>query len=354
MAARSSERKSAPIIAGFVSAAIFFLIGWLLGRKDPGFASFTPHPTLFIALLVASRYGFAGGMWSAIFSTAAYGALLLLMVDVPSAYNFLGAPYSTPIVVLLPSVVVFGLLVERHLDRARRSDKNQEKASEENTHLKEEIAKLRDVNVGLAGKVVGADATFQRLYRYAKVLNVRDTDQIYRGLLLMLEEVVGASVSSIWISSGNEMRLHTRRGRDDQLPVFRLDNLVLAHFDAHGVLSLHDVPEASRYPGLPYLVGRIQRGRGGPTVAYATIDKIPFSRYNAETIRFFTLAIDWVSSSVENAGKLAEAAPDDMRSTVFDADALQPQRRETVVMKGPTLGLLLEEIERHLGGEEMK
>jgi hypothetical protein len=306
---------------------------------------------------------------------------LIALVQVPSLYHLLAAPYATPIVILVPTTVILGLIVERHLERVRAAEAREARVTDENAHIKEEIAKLRDVNVDLAGKVVGADATFQRLYRYAKFLNVSDVQEIYSGLTLMLVEVLGANLVSVWAPKGNEMQLLSRRGQDERIPPFKLDNLALAYFDPHGVLSLHDVPEANRYPGLPYLVGKILQGRGGPLVGYLTVEKLPFSRYNAEAIRFFTLAVDWASNSVGNAAQIQSAAPDKRRAesrsasisgrtdlekliqgagknltlskTIFEAESGYRTVPGPQPPKGAvTLGVLLEEVDRYLRDKE--
>jgi polysaccharide biosynthesis protein PelD len=344
-------RRSAPIIeaAGMVGALV--IVNLVFFRKNPGFVELAPHPSLFIVLFVLSRYGLRAGLWAALISAIGHASTLLWLVDVPSLYHLLAAPYATPIVILVPTTVILGLVVERHLERMSRANERLGLVENESEHLKEEIAKLRDVNVDLAGKVVGADATFQRLYRYARFLNVTDVEQIYQGLTLMLVEVLGADLVSVWEPRAHEMHLITRRGQAADTPPFKLDNLALAYFDAHGVLSLHDVPEANRHPGLPYLVGRIHRGRGGPLAAYVTIEKISFARYNAESIRFFTLAVDWVSSSIGNALSMA-ATPKPgatLSKTIFDAESGYPARIAGPPPRGAvSLGILLEEVDRYL------
>jgi hypothetical protein len=372
---RSERRRLAPLLESGVMVGLMMALNALFFRADPGFAHLEPHPTLFIALFVLARYGFTAGLSAAAIASVGYLLLVLLMVDLPSFYHLLGAPWSTPVVVLLPTTIVLGMVIDRHLERLRAATGKQAELAEEAARLSEELAKLRDVNVDLAGKVVGADATFQRLYRYAKALNVNDVLAIYNGLLAMLVEVLGTQVVSVWEPAGAELVLRVRRGPGEEVPAFRLDSVVNAYFDAHGVLSLHDVPERDRHPGLPFLVGRVCSGRGGPVVAYLTVDKLPFARYNAETIRFFALAVDWASNSVGSAQKLQQLSPDrraEMESRALTAvrNPLDPSATQVVRTRSrahepaasppsppptaaavPSFRVLLDEVERYLNGD---
>lgn len=389
---RRSRRWLPPIYESLAMVAGLIAINliWYRDAEHAAFYELAPHPTLFIVLFVLCRYGFSAGLWSAAIATAGYFSVLLTLRQEPSFFHFLAAPYATPIVVLVPTTVILGIVVQRHIDQRKSADRKRAKIADENARLKEELAKLRDVNVDLAGKVVGADATLQQLYRYAKVLNVAEVGEIHRGLAMMLSEVLGAQSVSIWEPEGSEMRLLLRHGQGDDVPPFRLDSLAAAHFDPYGILSLHDVPEANRYPGLPYLVGKLSNGRGGSLAGYVTIDRLPFSRYNAETIRFFTLAADWASHSIGNANKLEQsgsgrATRADLQTAPpageprtgaipFDAllqdrDALmptepvvpadinqepEPTERPDIVARArtkvPTLAVLLDEAERQLRG----
>ena len=276
------------------------LVNLLWFRDDPGFVSVTPHPSLFLVLLITLRYGLRAGAVGAAMATVAHAILLLCLVDVPTTSHLLQAPYTTPIAILVPVTVACGLLVDRHLKRLAAAEATRAAIVDENERLKQAQAELRDVNVELAGKVVGASGTLAALYRYSKELNVTEVDQIYAGLTKLLGEVLAAEAVSVWIVTTHGTTLAARSGSGlERLPA--IEPAVAHHFDAAGVLSIHDVPEEVRPPRFPYLVGRILEGPGGALVAYLAIERLPFERYTPETIRLFGLVVDWATTSVGNA-----------------------------------------------------
>jgi hypothetical protein len=309
--ATPDRRLLAPLFESAVLLVLGAALNVLAFADDPGFVSLTPHPTLFVAVLITARYGLNAGIQAALLGAVVYATLLLGLADVPTFLYLLAAPYATPLVVLLPTTVLLGLVVQRHLDRLTKSETHATALAEENARLAHEQSKLRDVNVELAGKVTGAEGTMSTLYRFARELNVKQVDDIYRGLAGLLEEVIEAERVSVWTVNAEApggLSLATRSGDPGaeaaggaEPPPFSPTPGLDRRFDDAGVLALHDVPEEERTDALPYLVGKIAGGRGGDVVAYLTVDRLPFSRYNPETIRLFAMVVDWASTSVGNA-----------------------------------------------------
>jgi hypothetical protein len=307
-------RSQALLESGVLLAA---LVGFnlLLAPDDPGFVSWSPHPTLWITLLILIRYGVVAGLLAAGLSVATYAGLLLALADVPTFLHFMAPPYSTPVVALVPATVIFGVLVQRHIDRLALAENTAQGLASENQQIKQEQARLRDVNVELAGKVVGAGETLASLYRYAKTLNVDNVEKIYQGLTLMLREVVKADAVSVWsVSPSGEMTIAARLGSDRGRRQLQIDQKTAGLFGPEGVLAVHELPPEMRTPDMPPLVGRITAGRGGGLHAYLTIDKLPFVRYSPETIRLFAMVVDWASASVGNALAFQRMSPEERAS----------------------------------------
>src|SRR5437763_9115127 len=95
----TGKRKNglAPILeaAGMIGALV--AANFLFFKKDPGYVDLAPHPTLFVVLFVLSRYGFSAGLAAALIATIGHAATLIALLDVPSFYHLLAAPYATPI-----------------------------------------------------------------------------------------------------------------------------------------------------------------------------------------------------------------------------------------------------------------
>lgn len=281
--------------------AIGAVLNLTLFPENPGFVGLQPHPTLFVVLFISLRYGFRAAMMAIILSALVYGALLLQLADVRTYLYLLDPPYSTPLVILFPLGVVVGLLSQRHLDRTRDVLASNEELQLENSKLRGEHEALRDVNLELAGRVVGAEGTVGQLYEFAKQLNVVDKAKVFEGLLQLLGEALGADESTIWRIAGGHLEFFSsslNASADSKLaPDFaRFDHL----FDDRGVLALHDIPESDRTDNFPFLVGKLGDGQHGALIAYVAVDSIPFARYNAETVRLFRMIVEWASTSLGN------------------------------------------------------
>ena len=298
---KAKPRIFGPLLEGLALLVAVAGANYFLAADDPGLVRVAPHPIVVVTLLIVVRYGFVPGVCMCTMSVAAYSAALLTVVKVPTFLHLLSAPYSTPVVVVVPMTIVFGILTQKHLDALRKTEAERARLAAENTKIQEEQSDLREVNIELADKVVGAGETLSTLYRYAKDLNVNDVEQIYQGLAKMLSEVVEAETVSVWIRKDDGLNLATRAGREGDIPPLSIDERLEARFDKHGILSVHDVPEPERTPGLPYVTGKLTESRAGPFHGYLTIDRLPFARYTPETIRLFMMTTDWASQSIGNA-----------------------------------------------------
>ncbi|MCP4446442.1 MAG: hypothetical protein GY811_14015 [Myxococcales bacterium] len=275
--------------------------------------SVQPHPVFFVVLFISLRYGFRAGMISIILSSTVYGALLLQLADVRTYLYLLDPPYSTPLVILVPLGVIVGLLSQRNLDRVNAVLVSSEALEHENRKLRGEHEELRDVNLELAGRVVGAEGTVGQLYEFAKQLNVVDEEKVFTGLLQLLGEALGAEESTIWRIHDSHLEFFSSSMgsiADNKIApdCARFDSL----FDDRGVLALHDVPESARAGHLPFLLGKLRDGQQGPLIAYVAVDVIPFARYNEETVRLFRMIVEWASTSLGNvhSGQVSEHAAD--------------------------------------------
>jgi hypothetical protein len=302
----------APVVECLVMVGVGALLNLAVYPEDPGFVNVQPHPTLFVVLIIGLRYGLRASLMAVILTALTYGALLLSLADVPTYLYLLNPPYSTPAVVLVPLGVVVGLLTQKHINQVAEVQASSAQLYHENQSLRGEHEQLRDVNLELAGRVVGAEGTVEQLYEFAKQLNVADEQKIFEGLLHLLAQSLGAEKSTVWRlrDSRLEFLACSQQVSPDSLQppdAARYDHL----FDNRGVLALNDLPEKERGPHLPFLLGKLTRGQNGDLVAFVAVDTLPFERYNEESIRLFRMITEWASTSLGNVvtGRAASIAP---------------------------------------------
>lgn len=299
---RTSARKLPiwlPLVESSVLVTAMVAVNLSYFPDNPALLSWNPHPILLITLLMLVRYGFGGGVAAAIMCAVGHSLLLVMLVEEPALLYLLSPKYSAPVVVLVPITVVYGILVQGHLNRSRDAERRQHEVNQKMARLEQQQSNLRDVNAQLAARVVGTNATLSSLYEYAKLLNASRVADIYDGLLLLLQHAIEAETVAIWEVRSGVLRCVAHRGerrpRPDDTGQWR------RWFDARGVMVLHQVPDAERTSELPFLAGELRDGQGGKVLAYLVVHALPFARYNAETIRLFALVIDWAATSIGKA-----------------------------------------------------
>ncbi len=318
----------APILECLTLVAAGVVLNIAVYPDSPGFLSVHPHPSMFVVIIIGLRYGFRASLISVAITTLGYAFVLLQLVDVPTYLYLLQAPYSSPIVVLVPLGVVVGLLSQRHLDKLNKALNDYAALRLQVQDLEGEQEELRDVNLELAGRVIGAQGTVGQLYEFAKQLNVVDESKIYEGILDLLKEALGAEKSTVWRVGPEGLEFLACSEPVDRALVTppncqRYDHL----FDRDGVLALHDLPENTREPNLPFLLGKLRGGPNGEVVAFVALDTIEFSKYSAETVRLFGMVVEWASSSLANVYALQQAPE------VVSAPALQVQQQAPVAQQ---------------------
>ena len=124
----------------------------------PGFVGVEPNPLWAVVLLMATRYGFRAGLFSALLCAAAYMALLATRIsdNIIAPGDLMAWQYARPAVLFIIVGVVAGMLVQRHKDRIARLERETDALARKNLVLKQDEEQLRDVNVELANRVVGA------------------------------------------------------------------------------------------------------------------------------------------------------------------------------------------------------
>jgi hypothetical protein len=270
-------------------------VGW---PDDPGFAHVAPHPILFIALVMAARYGLGTGLLAAAAGATEY-ALAIAGPDKSLLLHQLGAPaLAAPLIELVPTTVFVGMLIQRHIERARAAVDAEEEATSKLAEAQAELSRLRDTNIELAERIVHAETTPALLFSHVKALYALDLGELNHNLLGLLTDLLHVRGAAIWWSAEGGVRLVASVGPRGREP-FTVDRRLEPAFD-RDVLALGDLPAAQRPRGLPLLVGRLRAGAGGPILGYLTIDDLSL-RSTVDALRMFRMLVHWMSIAIGNA-----------------------------------------------------
>ncbi|MCK5799574.1 MAG: hypothetical protein KAI47_20430 [Deltaproteobacteria bacterium] len=306
--------------------AIFAIFNMGVMPANPGFYGISPNPFFAIVLLMVARYGFRAGIFSAILSSIVYYATVRTHVGVTTTQDLFAWEYAKPAMLLIVTGVIVGVLVQRHKIRIAKLEEDNDFLRKDNEKLKAGEEELRDVNVELAHRVVGATDTLPMLYKYAKKLNTLDIDGIFSALTELVQEVLKAGRVSVYALSGDQLQLHSRNGRRATGPQLQLEPPIWEELiGKRQVVTLHDLLSRNIQRKDIYLAGPLTEGPGGTLRAALVVEELEFLRYNPASVRLFGVVADWAANVL---GKAAEYQknPEERQRQENKMDILRAQR----------------------------
>jgi len=295
---------------------------------QPGFLGIEPNPFWAVVLLMVARYGFRAGLLSALLCAATYMVLIATRVteEVIALRDLMSWQYAKPAVLFLLVGVAAGMLVQRHKNRITALQRDNDRLIRENQTLKRGEEELRDVNVELANRVVGATDTLPMLYKYAKKLNNLDAGQILTVLTELVVEVTRAGRASVYRFENNRLPLHARNGEQQSGCELKLEpGLFETLVVKREVLTLHDLLKRNIKRQDLFLCGPLTAGGDGKVLALLAVEELDFLRYNPATIRLFNVIIDWASASLEKAAQF-DGKPEQRRLVQAKTSMIRAQR----------------------------
>jgi hypothetical protein len=302
-------------------------LAFLPGR--PGFLGIEPNPFWAPILLMLVRYGFRAGLLSSLVCAATYMLLVSLRVkeEVITLRDLFTLDYARPAVLFVLAGAGLGMLVQRHKDRIRQLEQENARLATDNERLKRGEEALRDVNVELANRVIGATDTLPMLYRYAKRLNVLDVNQIFTVLTELLVEVIKATKGSVYLLEGQRLVLHSQNGQPaSRGPELRLEPELLEEIiTRRKVITLHDLLGRSIRRKDLFLCGPLSAGVSGKVLGLLVVEELEFLRYNPATVRLFGVIVDWACASLEKAAEY-RGRPEARRMEEARTSLLRAQR----------------------------
>ncbi|MFN3200231.1 MAG: GAF domain-containing protein [Bradymonadia bacterium] len=290
------------LVEGAAFMGIMVILNLSFVSESPGFAGWSPHPYLLVILLITGRYGFTSGVLVGALASAIYFTQLVVGVDVVSWRDFLSLEYGQPVMMIMALACVLGIIIDHHRQQLSTAQAALAEAEHRLEALTSDHASLRAANVALADRVVGADATVPILYRYARLLNSTQPEEIYRGVLTILAEAFRAERAALYTLVDGQPEKLVGTG-SDRPPLW--SHLARA-LTQGGMVTVEDLPGHGEGTPPLYLAGSLREGLDGPVVGVLIVEQMPFMKYNRAAIRLFQSLLEWVSNSLGNAAQLQQ------------------------------------------------
>jgi diguanylate cyclase (GGDEF)-like protein len=300
--------KKSALMEGLLGLAFMVAMNFLFFSGNLGFFGVNPHPYLLVVLLIATRYGVWAGAWTGLLAAGTMvGMVFLGQPDLLPGQFITLRNFATPILFLAVGVV-FGEIREGQKRKEVSLETELEELKESSEELAARYEALGSAKDEVDSRVVSQEHTLSTLYEAAQGLKSLEEKDIYPAVLGLLEEFLSIEASSIYLMKDGVLKREAMRdsGEPGNRPgeivpdgglvgqtMTRKETVALNRYIASGE------PEAAR--GLqPAIVAPIMNSKN-EVQGILQVEKLPFLKFNHNTIRMTALLADWCGAAVANA-----------------------------------------------------
>lgn len=293
------------ILLGFI---VMTAINILFFRDDMGFYSFRYNPYWIIILAIAARYGFGGGLIAGI--TGGVMMLSLIKISEPdfAIKELMRFKYLTTPVLF---IVVGAFLGEIREMQKRQFDKLNNKYKELQDSFGVLSTKYDALNMAkqeLDTRIIGQEQTISTLYESAQALKSLKEEDIYPAVLKILKEFVSTEECSIYKASGDKLKMIANLGwhgdNNHPLEVDIEEGIMGQAFSTGKTVSINDVLKADEpynFSDLNLIVSAPITTSEKVVLGVLNIEKMPFVKFNLQSIKMVSILAEWCGSALENA-----------------------------------------------------
>lgn len=250
------SRQLESLMEALVGLCLLLVVNITWFPDDPGYLQVSPHPFLFLTILIASRYGTFDGFVTGLLCAAVYIMYLFAGKDFEHLVRTL--EWHT----LIPAYlfIIMGLLLGEIRDMASREVAririNLREMKERVETLQKDNELLRRVKEELQSRILAADDPLSRFYESANRLSMRRPEEAYPAIMDLFARFTLAEKFSLYMAEKQEsgmpgeghglvFRLREARGwssPDEFDTVLSADHPVVSKaIQSHEVVTVRDV-----------------------------------------------------------------------------------------------------------------
>lgn len=295
------------IVEALLGFALITAVNVMWFRANLGFVGVSPHPYWAVVLLLASRYGFLAGLFSGIVSAALAIGLSIIGRQGTTIYELWK--------LLLGEPVLF-IAVGCTLGEISQTIKSRYEALlDEHEELKETFDKLRErydavvkAKQEVDTRILSQEQTLTTMHETAQALRSLSEGELYPAALDMVAKFLGAEASSIYLFEDGQLKLKAVHGelqnRTRPESLLPDDGLLGRAFTSTHVASanvLLEMYEKGVLPGGDALIAAPLLTSSRKVLGVLSIERLPFLKFNSQTIRMAEVFSGWCADALENA-----------------------------------------------------
>jgi len=295
------------IVEALLGFALITAVNVMWFRANLGFVGVSPHPYWAVVLLLASRYGFLAGLFSGIVSAALAIGLSIIGRQGTTIYELWK--------LLLGEPVLF-IAVGCTLGEISQTIKSRYEALlDEHEELKETFDKLRErydavvkAKQEVDTRILSQEQTLTTMHETAQALRSLSEGELYPAALDMVAKFLGAEASSIYLFEDGHLKLKAVHGelqnRTRPESLLPDEGLLGRAFTSTHVASanvLLEMYEKGVLPDGDALIAAPLLTSSRKVLGVLSIERLPFLKFNSQTIRMAEVFAGWCADALENA-----------------------------------------------------
>ena len=283
-----------------------FIFFW----QDPGFLTLSLHPYWIIVLLIASRYGFSGGLFSGFCAGAQ--ALFFMCQDVSSLSGIERVIESKGVILPVSFLfigIVLGGIRQKYIHKYETVENELDDVSKSLESINKRFETEEKARKVLEARIIGETATVKTLYGSSKHFESLDIDNIFIGCLDVMQDGFHVEKASFYLLEEDYFVLKASKGWENEELVegkISKDKCIMnlavdedRYITIKDILNRRDSNQFIDQYGqvLAMFPVRNSRGKG---VGVVNIEKMDFLHYNTPNLNMIELIVEWAGRALYN------------------------------------------------------
>jgi len=299
--------KKSEIIESLLGFAVITAINYFWFGENLGFYGVHPHPYWIIVLPAATRYGSRSGMIAGIMAAVMFlGMIKVINPDFGLVQLSQAKYFGLPLIFISVGLII-GEIREVQKRKYDELDVEYKSLYENNTLLVKRYNVLKSAKQELDTRIISQEHTVSTLYEAAQGLKTLQEKEIYPSIIDLLVRFISIKACSIYTLTGNKLVLAGWLNEENRQPAQEasLNTGIMGHVitsvDTVSINTLISSEEYEAIAGSGIIISAPMISADKRIIGILNIEKIPFLKFNAQTIRMTSLLADWCGSAIENA-----------------------------------------------------
>ena len=300
--------KNPEFVGGLLGLSLLVVINLLWFGDRIGFLEVHPHPYWIVILPIAARYGFRGGFWTGFLAAGIYVGMLKLGRHDLSLWDLPGTKYLiTPVLFLVVGMIIGEIreVQKRKFEELQLDFEGLREAFDQLSRSHEAMNKAKQE---LDTRIISQEHTLSTLYDAAQALKSLQEKEIYPAVVDLVTSFLSAEACSIYVLSDNRLKLvistgdQTKPERKKEVEVD--DGMMGRAFSSGKTVSLNFFISSRDFgalDGSEIVISAPLMSSNKQTLGILNIEKLPFVKFNPQTVRMASLLADWCGAAIENA-----------------------------------------------------